>query len=61
MTPRQICLSIAPHLLAGLVESDNRAGYWLELMLEMEALCAATVGDEASRVIVTHLKSEVMQ
>lgn len=59
MTPSEVALAIAPQVRDGLVaNSDNAAGYWLELLILLADFCQASIGEAASRQVVAHLNAE---
>jgi hypothetical protein len=59
MTPTEVAVAIGPQVRDGLVaNSENAAGYWLELLVLMADFCSASIGEAASRQVVAHLNAE---
>lgn len=59
MTNDEVAIAIAPFVRDGLVaNSDNPAGYWLELMVTMAGFCAASIGEGASQQVIRQLAVE---
>lgn len=53
---QNVIIESAPTILEGLnLSSDNQIEYWVELFLEMLALCEASMGDEVCDKILETL------
>jgi hypothetical protein len=56
MTPAQVAIAIAPQVRDGLVaNSDNPAGFWLELMVVMAGFCQASRVRHGGTLMITAL------
>lgn len=57
MTPQQVAISSAPAIMQGLDETENPAGFWLELFAELQSFSEATLGQKAAQNVINTLAS----
>jgi hypothetical protein len=57
MTPEQIGDESAKLIIQGVVNTDNAAGFWLELLTIYAGFCEAHIGKAAARQVIATLQA----